>query len=257
MPIFSQVTDRLREDDEILAMGISEYLDVEVSDGLWSIAPAFQIDAEKLTPRQRLQPFALFVTKLYDLSEQMENLPFFPDPGNPESACRFKANDNAILAFCGDNPVWFWEQKDDSWRLCMMQVSRESDIFDIEDLLQELQNDVDEEDTRHDPENLTPDPLLGVFSYFRRILEAGHGQLEEEPYFPDPANPNGNYRFRSNGQFVVAYRSISGSDCQPAWCWRQQENGLWKLYRVRISVRSDADMLESWIRPELTNGIWD
>ena len=261
MPIFTQVTDKLRENDQIMAMSSSEFLDVEVSDGLWSIKPSFPVDAEELPPRKRLMPFALFVRKLYDYSDQLEKLPFFPDPRDPESTCQFKANENIILAFCSDNPVWYWERKNDLWQLCMMRVSRESNMdepLDIDDLLEEFENYEDEDgDIRNDPENLTPDPLLGVFQHFIRVLANGHRQLEEEPYFPDSANPNGKYRFRSNGQLIVAYRRISGNDYQPAWCWRWQENGTWKLYRIRISVSSAIHMMDSWIEPELKNGIWD
>ena len=261
MPIFTQVIDKLRENDAIIKMRNSEFLDVEVSEGLWSIRPSFQVGADELTPRERLMPFALFVHRLYDFSEKMEDLPFFPDPRNPRNACKFKVNENVILAFCGDNPIWYWEKKDDFWQLFMMRVSREFDIdesLDIDDLLEELENYEDEDrDTRNDPEHLTPDPLLGVFSYFRRVLEEGHAQLEEEPYIPDTANPNSKYRFRSNGQFIVAYRRISDSECQPAWCWRKQESGSWKLYRIRISVSPDIQLLDSWIEPELKNGTWN
>ncbi|MCY4590245.1 MAG: hypothetical protein OXE86_06710 [Alphaproteobacteria bacterium] len=261
MLIFTQVIDKLREDDAILVMSSSEFLDVEVSHGLWSERQSFQIDSEYMTPMQRLTLFAPFVWKLHNHSKKMKKLPLLPDPRNPDSAWTFKVNEDIILAFCSDNPVWYWEKKDDSWQLYIMRVLREDNMDDslgIDELIRELENyEHEDEGTRNDPENLTPDPLLGVFKHFLRVLTDGHAQLDKEPYFPDPANPNSEYRFRSNGQFVVAYRRISDSDCQPAWCWRRQENGSWKLYRIRISVRPDIELLDSSVELELENGTWN
>ena len=242
-------------------MNNAEFLDIEVSEKLWSERPSFRENAEELTPRQRLVPFALFVRRLYDFSRQMAELPFFPDPRCPESSYIFKRNENVILAFCGDDPIWYWENKDDLWELYMMRVSRNADIeesLDRDDLLAEHENIEDEsDDTRNDPENLTPDPLLGVFKHFLRVLEYGHAQLEGEPYSRDTASPNSAYRFRFNEQFIIAYRCNSDSDYQPVWCWRKQKNGTWKLYRLRISVSSDIELLDSSIEQELENGTWD
>ena len=135
MPIFPLLRSLLWEDDTMLAMSNAELLDVEASKGLWR---RFNNDADELTPRQRLQPFALFVSRLYDLSQQMEDLSFLPYPKSPECAYTFKTNENIILGFCGDNPVWCWKKKDDLWQLYAMQVSRNSHIEDHFDLDEEV-----------------------------------------------------------------------------------------------------------------------
>lgn len=263
MPIFPQVVSRLREDDTILKINKTQFLDVEVSDALWG---NFNNDAEELTPKQRLTPFVAFVRKLYSLSEQMEDYPILPDPRSPKGPYKFKEDENIILVFCGDIPVWYWEKKDELWQLYAMNATRNSNVEEvldpdeldreIEELLQELENDEEEGGSnRNDPEYLTPDASLGVFRYFVGVMEDGHAQLEGEPYCHDTANPNSDYRFRFNDRIIMAYRCISDSGCQPAWCWRKQENGFWKLYRLRISVTLD-DLFDLPIERILTNGTW-
>lgn len=269
MPIFPQVISCLRDDDTILAIGNFEFLDVEVSEELWG---NFNKDAEELAPKRRLTPFAVFVKQLYNLSERMEDLPFLPDPRSPQGTYKFKENENIILVFCGDNPVWYWEKTDNLWQLYAMRVTKNSNVEEaldpneldreIEELLQDLENqdlENDEEEDGpkgNDPEYLTPDANLGVFRHFISVLEDGHAQLEGEPYCHDTANPNSSYRFRFNDRFIVAYRCMSDSDCQPVWCWRKQEDGFWKLYRLRISVTLD-DLFDLPIERVLTNGTWE
>ena len=268
MPIFPQVIACLRQDDSKLPLLNTEFLDVELSAALWSIKE----DAEKLKPKQRLAPIAVFVRRLYAAAERMSELPSSPDPRNPDGPCRFKRDENTILALHGNNPVWCWTRKNDTWELHMMRVSKESDVeddLDFDELLAEMEDVVDDDgdeiledelddvQSPNDPERLTPDPMLGVISYFHEILEDGSTRLDGQPYWSDPKNPDNDYSFRISDEIIVAYRSNPHHGSQPIWCWRKKEDGHWKLYRVSISVSSDQTLLNPSMEEKLDNGVWE
>ena len=268
MPIFPQVIACLRQDDSKLPLLETALLNVELSAALWSNKE----DAEELIPQHRLAPIAVFVRHLYAAAERMSELPSSPDPRNPGGPCRFKRDENTILALHGNNPVWYWTRKNDSWELHMMRVSKESDVeddLDFDELLAEMEDIVDDDgDENHedelgdvqspnDPERLTPDPMFGVIAYFREILEDGSTRLDGQSYWSDPKNPDNDYRFRISDEIIVAYRSTSHHGFQPIWCWRKKEDGHWKLYRVAISVSSDHSLLDLSKERKLDNGIWE
>ena len=267
MPVFPQVIACLREDDSKLPLLDAEFLDLELSEALWSNE---EKDAENLKLNTRLAPIALFVKHLYDAAERMAGLPLSPDPRNPDGPCRFKRDENTILAFHGDNPVWYWIRKNDFWSLYMMRVSRElaleGDDLDYDPELEELLEDDGDEgpeeelgnvQSPNDPEGLTPDSVFGVSSYFHEILKDGHGRLDGQPYWDDPSCPNTDYRFRQNNEFIVAYRRASDGGFRPIWCWRKREDGRWKLYRVRISVSLDQSLLDLSMERKLDSGVWE
>ena len=273
MPIFRQVFARLQEDDSILAMSDTEFLEVELS------RPLTKHGVDDLTPTGLRHHAAVFVRQLQEVAGKVAGEPYLPDMRNPNGFCRFKKDEDAVVAFHGDSPVWHWRRKSGLWELHMMRATRESNVAgapDIETLLagpESLDDERDEggvraarfqngsgqegiedidgssdggletrelaEGGRNDPERLTPDALLGVLMHFTQVLKDAHDRLDDAPWQPDTADPNGEGRFRSNGEYIVAYRRGEGAEHEPAWCWRKKLDGDWKLYSLRTCVGPD------------------
>ena len=289
MPVFPQVFARLQEDDSVLVMSDTEFLEVELSEAL--TRDRIRGDDDR-TPCALLRHAGVFVHQLlHRAAEEVAGKPYLPDPRNPNGFCRFKMSDDVVVAFHGDSPVWFWRRNGGSWELHMMRVTKESDLEDTEDidaLLAAFENaafenyDEEEDDTDtllestdsdvglsddepeipdvdepqdNDPERLTPDPLLGVLQHFTRVLTDAHAQLKGAPLLPDPTDPNGERRFRSNGEFIVAYRVSEGAKDKPIWCWRKKQDGHWKLYRLRTCA--GMEIPSPSFEKRLWDGNWD
>ena len=267
MPIFARVFARLQEDDGILAMADRELLEVELS---WALS---RDGTGNLSPVGLLQDAAVFVRRLHEAAGEVAGEPYLPDLRNPNGPCRFRRGGDVVVAFHGDSPVWYWRRQGGRWELHMMRATREPGVAgtpDLDALLDELEyfDDGDEEGddlaelfqlgpimeriedfggwadrgpepgdgaARHgnDPERLTPDALLGVIQHFTQVLKDAHEALDGAPLLPDAADPGGEGRFRSNGEFIVAYRAGVGAEYAPVWCWRRKPDGRWRLYRLR------------------------
>ena len=101
----------------------------ELSEALWlNGGGAEKEDAEKLKLRRRLASIIIFVNHLYTAAERIVELPVSPDPRTPAGPCRFKGDEDTILAFHGNNLVWYWTRKSDFWQLYAMRVFWESDV---------------------------------------------------------------------------------------------------------------------------------
>ena len=288
LPIFRQVFARLREDDSILAMSDTEFLEVELSQ------PLTEHGVDDLTPTGLRHHAAVFVRQLHEVAKKVAGEPYLPDMRNPNGLCRFKKGEDAVVAFHGDSPVWHWRRKGGLWELHMMRVTRVSNVVgasDIEALLAGLESLDDEHDEAgvraarfqngsgqegiedidgssdggletsdmaagegNDPERLTPDALLGVLMHFNQVLKDAHDRLDDAPWLPDTADPNGEGRFRSNGEYIVAYRSGDGAEYVPDWCWRKKPDGSWKLYRLRS--RAGPDIPDPSFERRLRDGRW-
>ena len=264
MPIFTRVFTRLQEDDGILAMSDTELLEVELSRALRGRG------ADDLAPVELLEDAAVFVRRLHEAAGEVAGEPYLSDPRNPNGPCRFRMGEDVVVAFHGDSPVWHWRRERGLWELYMMRVTREPGVVGIPDIdalldglehfdgggdvLEELfqlgpllggMDDLDgpghrgpepEDAAARDgnaPELLTPDALLGVIQHFTQVLKDAHEALDGAPWSPDAADPNGGGRFRSNDEFIVAYRDRDGTEYRPVWCWRRKPDGRWKLYRLR------------------------
>lgn len=288
MPIFRQVFARLQEDDSILAMSDTEFLEVELSQ------PLTKHGVNDLTPTGLRHHAAVFVRQLHELAGKVAGEPYLPDMRNPNSLCRFKKGEDVVVAFHGDSPVWHWRRKGELWERHMMRVTRVSNVAgapDIEALLAGLESldhehdeggvqaalfqngsgqeeiedidgsrggglEIDElaEGGGNDPERLSPDALLGVLMHFTQVLKDAHDRVDDAPWQPDTADPNGENRFRSNSEYIVAYRRSEGAEHEPAWCWRKKLDGDWKLYRLRTCV--GLDIPDPTFERRLRDGRW-
>ncbi len=259
MLIFEQVISRLRENDTILKVGNTQLLNIKLSERLGDRLRSSRNDVEELDPLERLRPFVIFGHDLFKLSQRMNSLPFCPDFRYPESEFKFKKSEDVILAFCKDNPVWYWKSKDGYWQLHAMCISRSACVDESFDFVNGELTENDEaagEENSNDPRDLTPLANLGVIKHFITVLQSGHANLNEEPYYFDTLNPNTDYRFRYNDQFIVAYRCTPGRDHKPVWCWKKQQGGFWKLYRLQISVIPDR-FFDLPVERVMTNGAWE
>lgn len=288
MPIFRQVFACLQADDSILAMSDTEFLEVELSQ------PLTKHGVDDLTPTGLRHHAAVFVRQLHEVAGKVAGEPYLPDMRNPNGLCRFKKGEDVVVAFHGDSPVWHWRRKGELWELHMMRVTRVSNVAgapDIEALLAGLESldhehdeggvqaalfqngsgqeeieDIDgsrgggleigelAEGGRNDPERLSPDALLGVLMHFTQVLKDAHDRVDDAPWQPDTADPNGGNRFRSNGEYIVAYRRGEGAEHEPAWCWRKKLDGDWKLYRLRTCV--GPDIPDPTFERRLRDGRW-
>ena len=289
MTTFTRVFARLQEDDRILAMADTELLEVELSRAL------YEHRVDNLAPRELLQDAAVFVGRLHEAAEEVAGEPYLPDPRNPNGPCRFRKRGDVVVAFHGDSPVWHWRRQRGLWELHMMRVTREPGVAgkpDIDDFLDGLAFLDDEDDEGdglaelfqletllkgigdadgpgeggpgvgdaaarggNDPERLTPGALLGVLQHFTQVLKDAHERLDGAPWLPDAADPNAGSRFRSNGEFIVAYRNGGGGELEPAWCWRRKLDGCGKLYRLRTCA--GPEIPEPSFERRLRDGRWD
>lgn len=279
MPIFRDVFARLQEDDSILALSDTELLEVELSRALTGHA------VDDLAPVELRRHAAAFVRRLREAAGTVAGEPYLPDPRNPNGCCRFRKGEDFVVAFHGDSPVWYWRREQGLWELHMMRVTRVSDLAGTPELVASRHapgNSGDEGDVRanpfqiepqgassggspetgdeaaghgNDPERLTPDALLGVLMHFTQVLEDAHDRLGDAPWLPDTADPNGERRFRSNGEFIVACRAVDGAEYEPSWCWRRKPDGHWKLYRLR--TRAGPEIPDPSVEHPLGDGHWN
>ena len=252
-----RVFERLRLDDSILKMGDTEHLDVGITRTVNDSKP------RKMIPRHVLQTVAHFYKRLQKVDAAVSAERWFPDSGNPNGHYRFRANDDFIVAYQGDIPIWYWEYKDGRWELNRLRVKTDSDLSDLFDPSEFLEDDEDldhleglnrddvepNQQEGYRPEELTPMAVLGVVMYFSKSLEGAAARMKNEPYLPDVRDPNGDCRFRGNDGLIVAYRGK-----EPVWYWKRRDCGSWKLYRMGASRMSDRfDPSEN---VELRNGEW-
>lgn len=271
MPIFPQVFKRLQEDDSILEVADDEWLEVYFSFGEW---PEQYRDR---LPCRLVRHAAVFVKHLYDNAERVADELYFPDARNPDSPCLLKMDDDVIVAFQDDRPVWYWERKEGIWNFNGLWISREtnwSGSFDTDDDLEQILlgealgiNELDREEDEfpdvplaavhetNDPEYLNPDPLLGVLRHVEKVLSDADAQLKGERYLCDPGDPNNGYRFRSNDKVIVAYGCAATGEYDPLWCWKKKAEGKWKLYKLRASL--EGRELENHAERRLRMGNWD
>ena len=264
-----RVFERLKVDDSILKMGDTAYLDVGISRAI------SDRDPDTMTPWRVLQHVAFFNKRLETVDSAVSAERWFPDPGTPNGCNRFRANDDFIVAYQGDIPLWYWENKDGRWELNRLRVKRAdlSYLFDPFELLDEdedldLQDEFLEEDEDMElqdgflgddegpdhqggyrPEELTPMEVFGVVMYFAKSLKSAAASVKNEPCFPDVRDPNGGCRFRGNDGLIVAYRGK-----EPVWYWKRRECGSWKLYRMDASRMSERFYPSENV--ELRDGEW-
>lgn len=245
MPVFPHVFERLQEDDSILGMFDHECLEVRFSFEDWPTTD------RAMLPHSLLRWVAGYVHRLYANATQLADEPYFPDGRDPNGHLQFKMNDDVIVGFQGDLPFYCWQQKDGSWELQQLKVFKKAETDDPPDFdefidLLELDDDDGQGESRPDglgrwlrpiPEEgdageLTPDPLLGVIQHFVWVLKEAHMQVDGTPLMRDTRNPNSEYLFRSDDEYVVAYRSFANAKHKPVWCWKRKQHGRWKLYKL-------------------------
>lgn len=246
MPVFPLVFEHLQEDDSILGMFDNEYLEVRLS---FEVEPKTDRD---LLPSNALRRVAHFVKRLETNAEWLADNPCFPDGRDPNGHLQFKMNDDVIVGFQGNLPFYYWQQKDGSWELQRLRVFKKAetdDPPDLDEFIDSLELDAADEGQGEsrpvdlgrwlrpipkegDAGELTPDPLFGVLQQFVQVLKEAHKQVDGTPLMPDSRNPNSEYRFRSDDEYVVAYRSFASGAHEPVWCWKRKPNGRWKLYKL-------------------------
>ena len=244
-----RVGDRLRADDSALELFPTSFLSVDIGKALYPLA-----GTTRYTPGGLLRASTYFVRRLRSAASEAAGKPSFVDPGKPDGPTRFRRSGNIIVAYqkpCG--PVWFWERKNGQWELNCLTMAPE----------------IHEADDRHPiwdraalrlrhpfrwgegnrPRLLSPPAILGVLWYFKGVLDEAVARVAECPCLPDIGEGEGRYYFRADGDYAVAYRC---EDDEPLWCWKRQQTGQWKQYRIQPYNRS---------RPpeprELCDGHWD
>ena len=270
MPIFPTVIARLREDDRILGMDDTEYLEVYFAFDGW---PETLRD---LLPDQWLRYVAHFVKRLDENAAQVADRPYVPDMRSPNGRYGLKADDDVIVAFHDHQPAWYWERKEEVWNLRAAWAIRSfggnsalefsydiahywiGEDFPADPPGVEERECVDPHDAEihasNDPARLLPDPLLGVLSHYSRVLKDGHARLEGTPYLRDPGKPNSACRYRSNDDFIVAYWPVGNGEYEPAWCWKRKPDGAWKLYL--LIPHPTQEIFDDFAVRELASGTW-
>ena len=101
-----RVFERLKVDDSILGMGDTEYLDVGMTQAV------NDRDPDTMTPWHLFQTVANFNKRLERVDAAVAAERWHPDPGHSNGCYRFRANEDFIVAYQGEAPIWFWENKD-------------------------------------------------------------------------------------------------------------------------------------------------
>ncbi|MDE0406821.1 MAG: hypothetical protein OXN81_03090 [Alphaproteobacteria bacterium] len=102
-------------------------------------------DVEYKRPLMRLRSVYTFISELKKIDkEAQECCDYFPNPFNPDSDYRFKKNENSVVAYRKDNPVWYLKRENDEWKTHKMIISREPIDFCIGVLVQEVADDIED-----------------------------------------------------------------------------------------------------------------
>lgn len=242
-----RVRDSLQRDDNALDLTGDHILVVELSSRLCSP------DSLTRLPDELLRDVAFFCKRLDRVAANVANATYFVDTRNPNGPCRFKRNENLIVAFIGDTPIWFWEKEQGRWEL--YQVGAFADFEEHQPLWDEsLLDDCLLLRARgtHAPSRLAPKALLGVLWYFRDILRLAAGRMAGRHWLPDIRNRDSGYAFKTDGAFTVAYRC---ADVEPLWCWKKHEDERWRQLRMRsCESKTLRGSLEDG---RLCDGDWD
>lgn len=90
----------------------------------------------RLLPDPLLGVLSHFSRILKDGHARLEGTPYLRVPGNPNSACRYRSNDEFVVAYwpVGNDeyePAWCWKSKpDDAWKLYMLLSHPTREIHD-------------------------------------------------------------------------------------------------------------------------------
>lgn len=104
-------------------------------------------DLEDKRPEMRLSHVAMFIHGLENANNEIKsNDHYFPNPFDPDSEYCFKKNENFVVTYRGDNPVWYLKRENDTWETHKMIVSREPVNDPIEALLREIEDDFEDFD---------------------------------------------------------------------------------------------------------------
>lgn len=96
-----------------------------------------------------LREIALFTRKLETAANELEERGIdFPDPSDPDSEYRFKANENVVVAYRDNNPIWHLRRDGDDWKSYKLEMERHPDSVRLQDLFEELEpyREVDDDD---------------------------------------------------------------------------------------------------------------
>lgn len=104
-------------------------------------------DLEYIGPEKQLRRVMIFIRRLERAENEMKSGDhYFLNPFNPDSDYRFRKKENVIVAYRGDNPVWYLKRENDEWKTHKMTISRDNDADSIEDLFGDLDEWEDELD---------------------------------------------------------------------------------------------------------------
>ena len=96
-------------------------------------------DVEYKRPERQFVDVLNFITDLKEVDNEVkERDSYFPNPFNGDGNYHFKKNENLVVAYRGDNPVWYLKRENDEWTTHKMIISREPMDFSIGALLQGL-----------------------------------------------------------------------------------------------------------------------
>ena len=93
-------------------------------------------DPTRLLPDPLLGVLSHYSRVLKDGHARLEGTPYLPVPGNPNSACRYRSNDDFIVAYwpVGNGeyePAWCWKRKPDgAWKLYLLLSHPTKEIHD-------------------------------------------------------------------------------------------------------------------------------
>ena len=183
-----------------------------------------EIDIENLAPMDRLHLMNLVLRKLQLADVLLACEESVPDPENPNDYFSFKTNGTVLVVYEDGKPKWHMERHDEEWKNYRFYIAF-TNIEDVEYKKPEMR-------------------LAQVGGFIMELKEVDNEVKECDGYFPNPFNLDGDYRFKKNENFMVAY---SGDN--PVW-YLKREDDEWKMHKMTISREpiTDSDSIEDLLR---------
>ena len=102
-------------------------------------------DLENETPERRLRHVSKFMHGLESADRKMKFRDrYFPNPFNLEGGYLFRKSGNIMVAYRGDNPVWYLERENGEWKTHKMIVSEEPIIDPADDQFEALLREIED-----------------------------------------------------------------------------------------------------------------
>lgn len=189
-----------------------------------------ETDIENLSPWDRGYYIYLVLSKLQLADISLDCEAFIPNPEDPDEYSSFKTNGTVLVVYGSGKPMWHMEKHGKEWKNYCLHISF---------------SHIDDDGYRR--------PLMRLPSALKFLSELDKIDKEMEEHatiFPNPFNLDGDYCFKRNENFLVAYRGNS-----PVW-YLKRENDEWKIHKMIIS-RDPINFSIGALLQDLANGPQD